>query len=459
VAVSQPKRKDRNSPEIRTVWHRAGADAKWEKLWEFETLSSFPSAERYIPIAFDYDNTTLYVASDAGRDKAAVYAYDTKAKKMGEVLFQHPLIDLEDGLIFSRTQKKLVGIRYDADRESVAWTDPALDKLQRSIDAALPKTINTIVPAALSDERALLFAHSDVDPGTYYLLDRSKPAIELIARTREWLDPALMAERRFIKYKARDGLEIPAWVTVPKGGGKNLPLIVNIHGGPWVRSYTGAQWGRWPDAQFFASRGYVVLEPEPRGSLGFGRKHYMSSFKQWGQAMQDDIADGALHLVNEGVVDKGRMCLFGGSYGGYATAMGLAKDPELWKCGAPFVAVTDLFLFQEVTYSDISRDSDFFETDFKKMVGDSGADREMFRKYSPALQADKVKAAVFLAMGSADVRVPQVHGDKYAGALGAAGKKVDYVVYKGEAHGFNKADNVIDFYRRLEKFFGEHLKP
>jgi dipeptidyl aminopeptidase/acylaminoacyl peptidase len=458
VAVSRPKRKDSSSPEVQTVWYRDGENAKWEKLWSFETLGPFPSAERYVPIAFDFDNTTLYVASDAGRDKAAIYAYDTKARKMGEMLFQHPTIDLEGGLVFSRTQKKLLGIKYSADMPGVAWVDETLARLQKAIDTALPKTNNNIQLPALTDKRALVFASSDVDPGTYYLLDRTKPAVEPIARTREWLDPALMAERRFIKYKARDGLEIPAWVTVPRGGGKNLPLIVNIHGGPWLRIYHGIAWNP-PEAQFFASRGYVVLEPEPRGSTGFGRKHYLSSFKQWGQAMQDDITDGALALVNEGLVDKGRMCLYGGSYGGYATAMGLAKDPDLWKCGAPFVAVTDLFTFQNVPYSDMSRDTDFFETDFKKMVGDSRADKDMFTRNSPALQAEKIKAPVFITMGSADIRVPQVHGDSFVSALRSAGKKPEYIVYRGEGHGYNKDENVFDFYRRLEKFFAENLKP
>jgi dipeptidyl aminopeptidase/acylaminoacyl peptidase len=458
IAVSQPKRKNNDSPEVRTIWYRDGEGAKWEKLWSFETLGPFPFAERYVPIAFDFDNTTLYVASDAGRDKAAIYSYDTKARKMGEMLFQHPMIDLLGGLVFSRTQKKLLGIRYNADNPSVAWIDPTLARLQKAVDAALPKTVNAILLAGETDKRALVFAISDVDPGTYYLLDRTKPAVEPIARTREWLDPALMAERRFIKYKARDGLEIPAWITIPKGGGKNLPLIVNIHGGPWLRIYGGIEWGR-PEAQFFASRGYVVLEPEPRGSPGFGRKHYQAGFKQLGQAMQDDITDGALYLASEGLVDKNRMCLHGGSYGGYAAAMGLVKDPDLWKCGSPFVAVTDLFLWQSVPYSDTSILSDFFESDFKKMVGDSIADKEMFTKYSPALQADKIKAPVLITMGSNDVRVPQVHGDKFVSALRSAGKKVEYVIYPGEGHGYNKDENVFDFYRRLEKFFAENLKP
>ena len=461
VAVSQPERKSKSSPEIRTVWYRDTAESKWEKLFEYEMIgSNWTAADEYSPVAFDVDNKTLFVASNAGRDKMAIYKYDTAARKMGELMFEHPLVDVRSGLVFDRMQKKLLGIRYQADKPIAQWVDPEFDRLQRSIDATFPNTINRITVPEESSARALIFTYSDVDPGTYHLMDRKKPSIETLVRTRDWLDPKAMSERKFITYKARDGREIPAYLTLPRGReAKNLPLVVNIHGGPWGRSYTWADWGRWPEAQFLASRGYAVLEPEPRGSTGWGRSHFVSSFKQWGQAMQDDITDGALHLAREGIVDKGRMCLHGGSYGGYATAMGLAKDPDLWRCGSPFVAVTDLFLFQKVTYSDISTQTDFFQTDFKKMVGDSDADREMFTKYSPTRQAARIKAAVLLTMGSDDVRVPQVHGDDFRSALEAAGnKRVEYVVYPGEGHGYNKDENVFDFYRRLEKFLAEHLK-
>jgi dipeptidyl aminopeptidase/acylaminoacyl peptidase len=253
-------------------------------------------------------------------------------------------------------------------------------------------------------------------------------------------------------------MEIPAWITIPQGGAKNLPLVVHVHGGPQVRGYHQISWGRWPDAQFFASRGYLVLEPEPRGSTGYGDKLYVSSFKQWGQAMQDDITDGAMYLVKEGLADKSRMCIIGGSYGGYASAMAVVKDPDVWRCAVPYVAVTDLTLMQTATYSDISMFTDYLQTEFKKTVGDSDADKEMFDKYSPARHADRVKAPVLIAMGSDDLRVPQAHGDKFVSELRAAGKKVDYVVYNGEGHGFNKDENVYDWYGRIEKFFAENLK-
>lgn len=460
VAVSQPRRQIFGT--TRTVWYRDGAGSKWEKIFETEMTGHHGSKGEMEPLLFDADNSTLYVSyRPPERDKAAIYIYDTKARKLGDIAFQHPLVDLPErrnDLIWSRAQNKLLGLRYDANEPGVVWEDAEMARLQKSIDATLPNTTNIISLAGDAEGRALVYAHSDRDPGEYYLFDRKTKKLEALARTRSWIDPKLMAERRFIRYKARDGMEIPAWITIPQGGGKDLPLVVHVHGGPQVRGYHQIAWGRWPDAQFFASRGYLVLEPEPRGSTGYGDKLYASSFKQWGQTMQDDITDGALHLVKEGLADRSRMCIIGGSYGGYASAMAVVKDPDVWKCAVPYVAVTDLTLMQTATYSDISMFSDYLQTEFKKTVGDSSADREMFDKYSPARHADRVKAPVLIAMGSDDLRVPQAHGDKFVSELRAAGKKVDYVVYNGEGHGFNKDENVYDWYGRIEKFFAENLK-
>lgn len=456
VAVSMPEREATGKPRVVTVWYRDGEGSKFEQLWQYR--SGWHDDDQHGPVAFDFDNETLYVSTNKGRDKRAIYAFDTKSRTMGNLLLEHPLIDVDGGLLFSRARKKLVGVRVEADKPIQVWTDPQMAAVQRSIDAAFPKTINRISFAPRNESRALVFSYSDVDPGTYHLYDAEKKSVETIARTREWIDPSLMAERRFITYKARDGMEIPAWVTVPKGGGRNLPLVVNIHGGPWVRAYGAVGWGRWPEAEFLASRGYVVLEPEPRGSMGFGRKHLFSSWKQWGLSMQDDITDGALHLVKEGLVDKSRMCLHGGSYGGYATLQGLAKEPDLWKCGSAFVAVTDLGLMQEVVYSDTAFFSDYFQNEFIHRVGDKDADRPLFDKVSPARNADKFKVPVLLAMGSNDVRVPLIHGERMQSALESAGKKVEYVVYTGEGHGFNKDENVFDHYRRVEKILREAFR-
>ncbi len=456
IAIRHEERKDSASPREQTIWHRAGDGQPWEMIG---VARGKEGEDEILPLAFDYDNNTLYVSAHAGQDRRGIYKYDIAARKLGEQLFRHPLIDLNGRLIFSRQKKALVGLHYSASKLETIWFDEDIARLQNGLDKALPDTTNVIEFADENSRYVLIDTGSDSNPGGYFLYDTEKRRLEQISKSREWLPPALMSKRRFIKYKARDGMEIPAWVTTPIGSdGRNLPLVVNIHGGPWVREYQDFQWGRWPDAQFLASRGYAVLEPEPRGSTGFGKKHYTASFKQWGLAMQDDITDGALHLVKEGIVDKGRMCLFGGSYGGYAALQGLVRDPELWRCGVAFAAVTDLELDQTVAWSDISRRTDFLETDFKRYVGDKDRDREQFLNTSPAKNAGKIKAPVLLAMGGLDERVPQIHGTTMNAAMKRAGASIEYVVYPDEAHGFNKNENVIDFYTRVERFLATHLK-
>lgn len=206
-----------------------------------------------------------------------------------------------------------------------------------------------------------------------------------------------------------------------------------------------------------------MLELEPRGSEGMGRKNFTLGFKQWGGTMQDDLNDGALFLVKEGIADKSRMGLLGGSYGGYASLEGMTRDPDLWQCADSSVAVTDLTLLQNVTWSDTAEFGDartggYLENEFTVWTGDSKADADLFEKRSPARNASNVKGPIMLSMGSDDFRVPMIHGEKMRDALLKAGKQLDYKVYPEEGHGFNLDANVFDFYRRGETFFSKCLK-
>jgi dipeptidyl aminopeptidase/acylaminoacyl peptidase len=458
VAVREEPREKTGTPLVLTVWHRAADGEKWEKLFQESRYGLAGDGEDGDLCRIDSDDRTLYLSARRGRDKAAMWAMDLQTKEY-RLVAEDPLVDIRCGTFIGDPEtKKLAGFIYEADKPKFVAIDETASRVQqlRRIEAALGT-----VPARMSISKSgvgLVATTSATDAGTFYLFSNEKQQLEIITRARPWFEPTLMAERRFIQYKARDGLVIPAYLTVPKNSaGKKLPLIVNIHGGPMVRGYNMAQWGRWPEAQFFASRGYAVLEPEPRGSTGWGRKHFEASFKQWGLAMQDDITDGALHLVNEGIVDKQRMCLHGGSYGGYATLQGLVREADLFKCGNSFVAVTDLFLFQSLSYSDIAENSDYFDNEFTRLVGDSKRDREQFERTSPTRNADKIKAPVMLTMGSDDVRVPLRHGTAMRDALVAAGKPVDWKVYVGEGHGYNKEENVVDFYTRSLKFFDKHI--
>jgi dipeptidyl aminopeptidase/acylaminoacyl peptidase len=462
IAITSEPRKGKEHFSRQGIWYRESADAKWEQLAENRASWGYDISDVFLPIAFDFDNTTLYVASNAGRDKMAIYKYDTKTRKLGDLVFEHPLIDVSGGLLFSNEKKKLVGIRYNAEMPATKWLDPELETLQKQIDLSIPNHLNQIGVVEEKSKRLLMTSVSPTNAGQYYLFDNETKSIEPLVKRRDWLPPSAMSERKFILYKARDGMEIPAWVTIPKNSnGKNLPLLVHVHGGPQVRVYNGLGWGgRSPISQFFASRGYVVLEPEPRGGKEFGRKHSLSAKKQWGQAMQDDITDGALHLAKEGIVDKNRMCIYGGSYGGYASLQALVRDPDLWQCSAPFVAVTSLILRQTVQHSDTAQFGDnVLDTEYAYFVGDSVRDKEMFIKNSPTENTSVINKPILLAMGADDQRVPIIMGTEFMSKMERAGKRslVEYVIYKGEGHGFNKDANVIDHMTRLERFVAKHI--
>ncbi len=435
---------------ITTIWHREAEGQPWIKLDEGED-----SKLGIRPLAFDYDSRTFYVASPANDDKAAIYRYDFERLRPGERLARHPDVDLSI-LLFSRARRKLLGIAFDADKPGVVWLDEEMARLQATVDRALPNTFNVPRIADGNPKRALVAAYSDTSPPKYYLFDAERQTLEGIGSSRPWIRPEEMSQRNFVRYKARDGLEVPAYLTIPKGSsGKNLPLVVEIHGGPWVPKQS---WGFDRDAQFFASRGYAVLQPDFRGTTGYGKRHYASSFGQWGLSMQDDITDGVEWLIREGIADRSRVCLIGGSYGGYATLWGLIKTPDLYRCGVAFVAVTDIGLYFDISWSDMARVSDgWLEHGARIRIGDPERDRDRFRGVSPLHNADRLKAPVLLAYGGVDRRVPLKHGNAFRDALDRSGKTYEWVMYPDEGHGFNKDENRFDFYRRVEAFLKRHL--
>jgi len=430
------------------LWYRADAESPWRMLEDApENNLSF------LPRAFDFDNQTLYGLAYQGGDKLAIYRYDFAKNQVGERVARHLDVDLNE-MVFSLARRRLLGFRYDADRPGVVWVDEEMARLQRIVDRALPDTVNRLSAADANPKRALVAAYSDVAPETYYVLDAEKRTLEKFSSSRPWIRPAEMSERKFVRYKARDGLEIPAFLTLPKGSsGKNLPVVVEIHGGPWTRKQS---WGFNEHAQFFASRGYAVLQPDFRGTDGYGRRHYESSFGQWGFAMQDDISDGVRWLIDQGVGDKSRICLVGASYGGYSTLWGLMKTPELYRCGVAAFALTDIsFLF---TYNRWDWYRSLF-TDYgaRIMIGDPDRDNEKFKSVSPVAQAERLKAPVLLAFGGFDQRVPIKNGTALRDALDRYGKKYEWVVYPDEGHGFGDDKNRFDFYRRVDEFLKAQL--
>jgi len=410
-----------------------------------------------VPVAFDYDNTTLYVSSNAGRDKRAVFKWDFAKKAPGELVAESADADVAN-LVFSRTARKAMGFRANGDRPSTTWFDERLARAQAQVDATLADRVNVLTWAADAPDRMLVYSHSDRDPGTYYLYDPAKPSLERVADVAPWIKPERMGMRRPVRYRARDGLEIPAYLTLPPGvPAKDLPVVVNVHGGPNVR---GKTWGFDVQDQMLASRGFAVLSPNFRGTTGLGKRLYRSGFRQWGLAMQDDLVDGLKWLAEQGIADPKRACLWGGSYGGYATLYGVARDPDLWRCGVAYVAVSDIGLLFDTPWSDTARSAyRFLDFEAKVRIGDPERDRDQFERTSAVKNASRIRAPLFLAYGSDDQRVPLVHGEKMRSALDEHGKRYEWVVYPGEGHGFNKDEHRMDFNRRALHFLLKETQP
>jgi len=430
------------------VSYRRGPDAAWEILEDAEEgkLSFWP---------LDMDaNDVLYVrAYEPGSDKLAIYRYDLAKRRIAERVARHLDANMDNVVIDEAGH--LLGFSYAGQHASVIWVDEQIARVQRMVDRALPGTSNAVSLASENPKRALISAHSDIAPPTFYLFDTEKRTLEKFASSRPWIKPAEMSNRNFVVYKARDGLEIPAYLTLPKGSsGKNLPLVVEIHGGPWISKQTD---DFNPHAQFLASRGYAVLQPDFRGTRDYGKRHYEASFGQWGFAMQDDITDGVEWLIRQGIADKNRICLIGASYGGYATLWGLMKTPELYRCGVAYVAVTDIGAMFSFNRWDMGRSLWMDRDEARRRIGDPSRDEEKFRSVSPVEQAARLKAPVLLAYGGVDQRVPLKQGNALRSALERYGKTYEWVVYDDEGHGFNDDRNRFDFWRRVDAFLKKYL--
>jgi dipeptidyl aminopeptidase/acylaminoacyl peptidase len=429
------------------------ADGSWRQLSEFNGLNGGPDAMHVLAFG---PGSTLYVVATRGRDMSALYRYDTATGKLDE----QPIVNL-DGYDFQGRlvirEGKLLGVHYVRDGEGTVWLDPELKAMQQDIDKRLPNLANIVsLPADAKADNVLVRSFSDMQPALYFIYNRSTKSLHHVGKTYPDIKAAAMGVQEQVRYTARDGLQVPAMLTIPlQSEGKKLPMVVMVHGGPYLR---GSQWGWSPDVQFLASRGYMVLAPEFRGSTGFGQKHFRAGWKQWGLKMQDDIADGVKWAVEKGYADPQRVCILGGSYGGYATLMGLVNDPGLFRCGVDFAGVTDIRLMYTghwLYISDISEEAKRYS--MPEMIGDLEKDAEQLKATSPIEQAHRITRPLLLAYGGQDWRVPLVHGTRFRDAVRKVNQDVEWIEYPEEGHGWNDPKNRIDFWTRVEAFLQRHI--
>lgn len=432
-------------------WHEL-ADKAWREI------ASFPWLEHPYWPAFVDGGGQLFVTrnfDDAGKSELVRLDLAT-GKPVSEPLVSLPGFSSDYDPVIDRQTGELLGLNLLADARVQVWFSPAMKALQTKVDAMLPGRINQLSCRPCDKPRRLLVhSYNDRHPGEYLAYEVATDSWQRLGVARPAIDPEQMGRMDFHRIKARDGADLPLWVTLPPGGAaKPRPAVVLVHGGPWAR---GAEW-RWDaESQFLATRGYVVIQPEFRGSTGYGSAHYRAGWKQWGQAMQDDVTDALRFAIGKGWVDASRVCIAGASYGGYAALMGLAKDPDLYRCGVSWVGVTDPRLMFSIHWSDIGRDSK--QHTMPQLIGDPVKDAAMLAANAPVELAAKIKAPVMLTYGSLDRRVPLEHGERMRDALRQAGNPPEWHVYGDEGHGFKRPENVLDFWRRVDSFLARHLKP
>ncbi len=436
----------------RLFWKPPRSDA-WQPLADYPRY-----AAPFVPRFFDAAGDLFVTVASGPRGTSELHRFDfEKRAPMSDAVVRAPGFDFRGELVAETPGGQTLGVRLETDAETTVWFDPRLKALQQEADGKLPGRVNRLScrRCSESDMVVLVESFSDRDPGVYLLYRADTRAWRLIGNRRRGIDPNQMAQLDFHRIKARDGLDLPVWVTTPaiKAGGPR-PTVLLVHGGPWVR---GGHW-RWdPMPQFLASRGYLVIEPEFRGSLGYGVAHFKAGFKQWGRAMQDDLSDALAWAVAKGMADPRRVCIAGASYGGYATLMGLVKDPDQYRCGAAWVAVTDpRLMYQWTSISDQSDENRGF--DYPGLIGDPVADANQLKATSPLAQAARIKVPVLLAAGALDRRVPLLHGTRMRDALTDAGHAPEWIVYDDEGHGWLTVKNRVDFALRLERFLDRHLK-
>lgn len=390
-----------------------------------------------------------YALSPKASGRFALYKYNFLTRSFGPMLFESPTNDITT-IDVDEATGKLMGVVLTEDRERRIWIDPGMKAIQDTLDKTFRGRHVDIISRDKLAERMIVLVSGPADPGSYYLFVASTGQISRLAKVADKVDRAGLSETKYVSYKARDGLVIPAYLTLPRGRDpKGLPLIIMPHGGPYgVRddlSYDA-------EVQFLANRGYAVLQPNYRGSDGYGKAFYEKGEGQWGRAMQDDIDDGMDWLTTQGIVDAKRVCIVGGSYGGYVALWGATRNPERYRCAVSLAGISDM-------KTQLDYQSDFlvgtrWRKDWQSTVrGDKTFD---LASISPINKVSDLKVPVMLVHGDADKRVPPKQTTLYDKALTAAGKPHETYIYPGAGHGFDKAKDEKSYLDRLEAFLTKY---
>ncbi len=448
-----------NEGQLRLAWKEkpgGGGDLLRVGLQGLEPIASATFEEDITTLQFHPDGRRCYVSTNVGADVdlSRLMLLDVETGEW-TLVEQDPDNEVDfGGAVFHPTTDELFATTYTGDRDRVYPKTAEAQKLWDAMRKALPD--GELALAGTTDDlsRVLVAVYSDVDPGSVYLYDTAAGTAALIYKGRPELPSEHLAPMRPVTFAARDGMKIHGYLTLPKGlGEKNLPVVMYIHGGPWARD----NWRYEPYAQFLANRGYAVMQVNFRASTGYGKKYLNAGNREWGTgAMQHDVTDAVQWLISEGIADPKRVGIFGGSYGGYATLAGVTWTPELYACGVPYVAPSNLVTLIE-SFPEYWKP--FLEGSFYRRVGNPSieADRQELIDRSPLFHCENIVAPLLVVHGANDPRVTQHESDQIVVALRQKEKPVEYLVAGDEGHGFRAPGNRLALATAMEKFLAKHL--
>ncbi len=440
--------------------YRESATAPWRTILPLENRRS-----GLRPLGFDAGGQRMLVGALNPDKRWAVFPLDPATGALGNPVLSDSVYDIVPEatgggagvelvrMIFSKKKQSLAGIRYYMEAPRVKWFDRDFAGYQMSVDHAMPDTVNLLVGMSRDEKRMLWYCFSDQNPGEYFLLDLDQHKLNLLGTRMPWVKPAQMAPMLSVKYTARDGLVIHGYLTVPAGHQpKDLPLVVLVHGGPWVRD----TWGYDPLVQLLASRGYGVLQMNYRGSTGYGEELYRKARRQIGHEIQDDIEDATRWAIAAGVADPKHIAIMGASYGGYSTLFGLGRTPELYRCGISIAGVTD--------WPAIYEESDVAENKaakryWREQIGDPVKDQFDLQGISPVNFADKITAPVLIIQGKEDQRVPQDQAKRMVAALEKTGRKPESLFIPKLGHSYGNEKQRTEMFKAVAAFLEKNLGP
>tara|TARA_R110000751_G_scaffold280721_2_gene383209 strand:- start:262 stop:2226 length:1965 start_codon:yes stop_codon:yes gene_type:complete len=437
---------DKNNQSI--VVTRDNKDDEWHEVLRFDSDSG-----SFTPLTFLADNSTVVGISDNTTDTLSISSFDLKTNKQ-TVQVTHPDTDLLPIVSINNGKvNEVIGASYELDSIENVFLEDITDTGFADILASLSNSFKNqtveITSSTLDNAKLVITVSSVNNPKQFYLFDTKKRRLSVIIKSKPWLDKKNIPKTSLISYKTRDGIHVRGLLTLPLDANKNLPLVMHPHGGPHgIRDSLSTLSS---DAKVLASHGYAVFQPNYRGSGGYGKDFMQRGYQNWGTSMIDDMTDGVNFLIEQGVVDKNRVCSYGASYGGYAAIQSAIREPDLYKCAVGFVGVYDLqLMFEEGDISESSSGLNYLESVLPKT-------KELREAQSPVYNVDKLKAPVFIIQGGQDVRVPEEHAFRLRNALKKRNHPVEWMYKKGEGHGFYKPEHNVERWEKMLTFLEKNI--